>query len=62
MLVIGSVNNQGVLSTFTDTAYYSTLFAPGENILFPYWDDDGQQDFGVDSGTSQGTINPMFQS
>jgi hypothetical protein len=62
MLVIGSVNNNGRLSSFSDTAYYGTLFAPGENILFPFWDENGQQNWGIDSGTSQGTINPMFWS
>ena len=55
MLVIGAVDNSGVVQAFSNYAGYVRLYAPGRSLEQPYWSSVGQQSFYYDSGTSHCT-------
>jgi hypothetical protein len=58
MVVVGSVNNAGIKSAWSCTAPFVKLYAPGEPVASPYWDDQVQppvQAWLPDEGTSPGT-------
>jgi hypothetical protein len=54
LAVVGSVGNLGFESSFSNKADFVSVYAPGENVQYPYWNEQGSEAYAFESGTSSG--------